>query len=62
MSVSARLDFDPTNANSLAASHSVGAYVRAGTDGDLIGSETLNSLEWLSRHLLRLTLPLHALQ
>lgn len=44
MGVTNRLVFDPTEA----ASHSnVGAYVRAGTDGDLIGSETLNSLEWL---------------
>lgn len=44
MSVTSRLVFDPTEA---ASSHNVGAYVRAGTDGDLIGSETLNSLEWL---------------
>jgi len=47
MSVTARLCFDPTDANTIASSHSVGAYVRAGTDGNLIGSETLNSLEWL---------------
>jgi len=47
MGVSTRLAFDPTDADSIAASHSVGAFVRAGTDGDLIGSETLNSLEWL---------------
>lgn len=47
MGVSTRLDFDPTDADSIAASHNVGAFVRAGTDGDLIGSETLNSLEWL---------------
>lgn len=48
MSVTARLVFDPTDADSIAASHSVGAFVRAGTDGDLIGSQTLNSLEWLN--------------
>jgi len=47
MSVTAQLKFNPTDADSIAASHSVGAYVRAGTDGDLIGSETLNSVEWL---------------
>lgn len=47
MSVSGYIGFDPTDANSLAASANIGAYVRAGTDGDLIGSETLNSLEWL---------------
>lgn len=42
--VTNRLVFDPT---STLSSHNVGAYVRAGTDGDLIGSETLNALEWL---------------
>jgi len=42
-----QLSFDPTDADSIAASHSVGAYVRAGTDGDLIGSETLGGEEWL---------------
>ena len=47
MGVTNRLVFDPTDANSIAASSSVGAFVRAGTDGDLIGSETLNSVEWL---------------
>lgn len=47
MGVTNRLVFDPTDANTLAASSSIGAFVRAGTDGDLIGSETLNSLEWL---------------
>jgi len=45
--VTNRLIFDPTDANSIAASSSIGAFVRAGTDGDLIGSETLNALEWL---------------
>lgn len=44
MSVTNRLVFDPTSAD---VTSSVGAYIRAGTDGDLIGSETLNSLEWL---------------
>lgn len=47
MAGSGYLNFDPTDANTQAASANVGAYVRAGTDGDLIGSETLNSLEWL---------------
>ena len=47
MGVTNRLIFNPTDADSIAASSSMGAYVRAGTDGDLIGSETLNSLEWL---------------
>jgi len=47
MGVTNKLVFDPTDAGSISASSSVGAYVRAGTDGDLIGSETLNALEWL---------------
>ena len=47
MGVTNRLVFNPTDADTIASSSSVGAYVRAGTDGDLIGSETLNSLEWL---------------
>jgi hypothetical protein len=47
MGVTNKLTFDPTDSESIAAGSSVGAYVRAGTDGDLIGSETLNSLEWL---------------
>lgn len=46
-SVTNRLLYDPTDANSIAASSSIGAYVLAGTDGDAIGSETLNALEWL---------------
>lgn len=37
MSVSSRLVFDPTDATSIAASSSVGSYVRAGDDGTLIG-------------------------
>jgi len=48
MSVTSRLVFDPTDANSIASSHSVGAYVRAGSDGDLIASQTINSEEWLN--------------
>lgn len=47
MGVTNKLVFDPTDTESIAAGSSVGAYVRAGTDGDLIGSETLNALEWL---------------
>lgn len=46
-SVTQRLIFDPTDANTLASSSSVGAFVRAGTDGDLIGSKTIDSSEWL---------------
>jgi hypothetical protein len=38
------LAFDPTEA---ADSSSVGAFVRAGTDGDLIGSQTIAASEWL---------------
>jgi hypothetical protein len=37
MGVTNRLVFDPTDANTVAASSSVGAFVRAGTDGTLIG-------------------------
>ena len=48
MSLTNRLVFDPTDANSVAASSSVGAFVRAGSDGDLIASQTLNSEEWLN--------------
>ena len=40
--------FDVTDANTIAASDSIGAFVRAGTDGDLIGSQTLDSQEWLN--------------
>lgn len=48
MSVTNRLVFDPTDANSIAASSSIGSYVRAGSDGDLIASQTLASEEWLN--------------
>lgn len=47
MGVTNRLSFDPTDADTIASSSTIGAYVRAGTDGTLIGSETLNSLAWL---------------
>jgi hypothetical protein len=36
MSVTGRLVFDPTDADSVGASSQVGAFVRAGTDGTLI--------------------------
>jgi hypothetical protein len=39
------LVFDPTEA---AASSNVGAYVRAGSDGDLIASQTIAAEEWLN--------------
>lgn len=45
MSVTNRLVFDPAEA----ASHSnVGAYIRAGSDGDLIASQTIAAEEWLN--------------
>lgn len=37
MSVTARLVFDPTDADTRAASSNIGAYVRAGDDGTVIG-------------------------
>ncbi len=43
-----KLDFDPTDSNTVADSDSIGAYVRAGSDGDLIASQTINSEEWLN--------------
>ena len=43
-----RLIFDTTDANTIAESDSVGAFVRAGSDGDLIASQTINSEEWLN--------------
>src|SRR6056300_1453100 len=39
------LVFDPTEA---ADSSNVGAYVRAGSDGDLIASQTIAAEEWLN--------------
>lgn len=39
------LVFDPTET---AASSNVGAYVRAGSDGDLIASQTIAAQEWLN--------------
>lgn len=44
-SVTNRLVFDPTAASS---SSNVGAYVRAGSDGDLIASQTIAAEEWLN--------------
>lgn len=44
MAVTSHLVFDPS---SLTASANVGAYVRAGSDGDLIASQTIASSEWL---------------
>ncbi len=43
MGVTNRLVFDPTDADSIAASSSIGSYTRAGTDGELIDS-TSNAL------------------
>lgn len=43
-----QLVFDVTDATSIADSDSVGAFVRAGSDGDLIASQTINSEEWLN--------------
>lgn len=40
--------FDPTDADSLAASANVGAHIRAGSDGDLIASQTIAAEEWLN--------------
>jgi len=37
MGIQGRLDYDPTDANSIAASHTVGSYVLAGDDGTAIG-------------------------
>jgi len=48
MGVTNRLVFDPTDADSVAASSSMGAYVRAGSDGDLIASQTISAEEWLN--------------
>lgn len=43
-----QLVFDVTDAGTIADSDSVGAFVRAGTDGDLIGSQNVNSQDWLN--------------
>lgn len=43
-----QLVFDVTDATSIAHSDSVGAFVRAGSDGDLIGSQNVNSQDWLN--------------
>jgi hypothetical protein len=42
-----RLVFDVTDADTRTASANTGAWVRAGTDGDLIGSQTVAASEWL---------------
>ena len=42
-----RLVFDVTDTDTRAASANTGAWVRAGTDGDLIGSQTIAASEWL---------------
>jgi len=47
MGVTNRLLFDPTDADSIAASSTVGAHILSGADGSQIGHETLNSLDWL---------------
>lgn len=47
MGVTNRLIFDPTDANSIAASSTIGSHILSGTDGSQIGHETLNSLDWL---------------
>jgi hypothetical protein len=43
-----KIFFDPTDANTVADSDSIGAFVRAGSDGDLIASQTINAEEWLN--------------
>jgi hypothetical protein len=48
MSVTSRLVFNPTDADSRAASSNVGAYVRAGNDGDVIASQNIAAEEWLN--------------
>lgn len=42
-----RLLFDVTDSATIAASANVGAWVRAGTDGDLIASRAIGGTEWL---------------
>ena len=42
-----QLTFDTTDADTIADSHSVGAFVRAGTDGDLISSRAIGGGEHL---------------
>jgi hypothetical protein len=49
MSVTSRLVFDPAEIASAADGGSnMGAYVRAGSDGDLIASQSAHSEEWLN--------------
>lgn len=47
MGVTNRLIYDPTDADSIAASSKVGSYVLSGDDGSPIGYETLNAVDWL---------------
>jgi len=54
MGLTNRLFFDPTDANSIAASSSIGAYVRA-ADGDLITSTLLGAKESLDVNVAGLT-------
>jgi hypothetical protein len=42
------LNFDVTDANTIADTDSVGAFVRAGSDGALIASQSVNSQNWLN--------------
>jgi hypothetical protein len=43
-----QLIFDTTSADTIADSDSVGAYVRAGSDGAVIDYQTYNAQEWLN--------------
>ena len=43
-----QITYDNTDANTLAASDTVGAFVKAGTDGDEIASQTIAAEEWLN--------------
>ena len=48
MGVTNRLIYDPTDADSRAASSTVGGMVLAGDDGTPIGHHTLNAFQWLN--------------
>jgi len=43
-----KIFFDPTDVNTIADSDSIGAFVRAGNDGDVIASQNINSEDWLN--------------
>ncbi len=47
MSATGRLVFDPTDADSIDASHSVGSFTRS-SDGTLIDHKTIAAAEWLN--------------